>query len=401
MDFGAHLPLMDFGGHPYTFGHLAGYTETAARLGFRALSANDHMAFSVPWLDGPTALAAMIGHSATMTLATTVALPVVRGPVPLAKTLAAIDRLSDGRLVVGVGPGSSEKDYDYVGVDFTERWERLDESIGALRALWRPEATPFVGRFYSTAGVTLDPHPRAPKDRRSGSAAGGRRPACAAPPAWPTGGWRPRTTRRRPCSPNVVPPPRPAPRSRQGPGDLSERARDHVVLHHRQRSGGRPGHATTDRADHPPPRGDAPRPTARRPGRAVRGETLGLRARRCPAGVPLARGRRGTPARAVLGHSAAGHRRVGTLLGTRGWPRAPTEPATASRSPRTSKRWPTPTVNGASRYSSTSTRALTVASCSPRSRPGPWHSSPSAPTASASPRLQFYRPRNSLAPLKL
>ena len=63
------------------------------------------MVFSVPWLDGPTALAAVIGHSGTMTLATTVSLPVIRGPVPLAKTLAAIDRLSQGRLVVAVGPG--------------------------------------------------------------------------------------------------------------------------------------------------------------------------------------------------------------------------------------------------------------------------------------------------------
>ena len=159
MDFGAHLPLMDFGGHPYTFEHLAAYTETAARLGFRALSANDHMVFSVPWLDGPTALAAMIGHSGSMTLATSVSLPVIRGPVPLAKTLAAIDRLSDGRLVVAVGPGSSEHDFDSVGVDFGERWARLDDSIAALRSLWRVDGRPFVGRFYSTEGITLDPHP--------------------------------------------------------------------------------------------------------------------------------------------------------------------------------------------------------------------------------------------------
>ena len=68
------------------------------------------MVFSVPWLDGPTALAAMINHSGAMALATTVSLPVVRGPVPLAKTFAAIDRLSQGRLMVAVGPGSSEHD---------------------------------------------------------------------------------------------------------------------------------------------------------------------------------------------------------------------------------------------------------------------------------------------------
>jgi len=159
MDFGAHLPLMDFGGNPYTFEHLAEYTDTAARLGFSALSVNDHMVFSVPWLDGPTALAAMVEHSGSMTLATTVSLPIVRGPVPLAKTLAAIDRLSGGRLVVAVGPGSSEKDFESVGLDFNERWSRLDESIDVLRALWRSDVAPFVGRFYTSEGVRLDPHP--------------------------------------------------------------------------------------------------------------------------------------------------------------------------------------------------------------------------------------------------
>jgi alkanesulfonate monooxygenase SsuD/methylene tetrahydromethanopterin reductase-like flavin-dependent oxidoreductase (luciferase family) len=159
MDFGAHLPLMDFGGNPYTLEHLTAYTETAARLGFRALSTNDHMIFSVPWLDGPTALAAVIGHSGTMTLATTVSVPAIRGPVPMAKALAAIDRLSQGRVMVAVGPGSSQQDFDSVGLDFAERWARLEESIGALRALWRAGAPPFVGRFYSTAGISLDPRP--------------------------------------------------------------------------------------------------------------------------------------------------------------------------------------------------------------------------------------------------
>ena len=159
MDFGAHLPLMDFGGNPYTLRHLVDYTETAARLGFSALSVNDHMVFSVPWLDGPTALSAVLSHSGELTLATTVSLPVIRGPVPLAKTFAAIDRLSDGRLIVAVGPGSSQQDYDSVGVDFSERWARLDESIEVLRVLWRRDAKPFVGRFYSTEGISLDPHP--------------------------------------------------------------------------------------------------------------------------------------------------------------------------------------------------------------------------------------------------
>jgi alkanesulfonate monooxygenase SsuD/methylene tetrahydromethanopterin reductase-like flavin-dependent oxidoreductase (luciferase family) len=94
-----------------------------------------------------------------MTLATTVSLPAIRGPVPLAKTLAAIDTLSEGRLVAAVGPGSSPMDYKAVGLDFSERWARLDESIQVLRALWRRDVETFVGRFYSTVGISLDPHP--------------------------------------------------------------------------------------------------------------------------------------------------------------------------------------------------------------------------------------------------
>jgi alkanesulfonate monooxygenase SsuD/methylene tetrahydromethanopterin reductase-like flavin-dependent oxidoreductase (luciferase family) len=138
------------------------YAKTAAQLGFDALSVNDHLVFSVPWLDGPTALAAVMEHSDEMTLATTVVLATVRGPVPVAKTLGAIDRLSGGRLVVAVGPGSSAQDYEAVGLEFSERWQRLDEAIGALRALWRPDGPPFVGRFYSTEGVSLEPPPAQP-----------------------------------------------------------------------------------------------------------------------------------------------------------------------------------------------------------------------------------------------
>jgi alkanesulfonate monooxygenase SsuD/methylene tetrahydromethanopterin reductase-like flavin-dependent oxidoreductase (luciferase family) len=125
MDFGVHLPLMDFGGQRYDLAHLSVFTKTAAELGFEAVAVNDHLLFAVPWLDGPTALAAVIGDSGKMTLATTVALPVVRGPVVLAKTLAAIDILSGGRLIAAVGPGSSAADYDAAGVAFEERWPRF------------------------------------------------------------------------------------------------------------------------------------------------------------------------------------------------------------------------------------------------------------------------------------
>jgi alkanesulfonate monooxygenase SsuD/methylene tetrahydromethanopterin reductase-like flavin-dependent oxidoreductase (luciferase family) len=55
--------------------------------------------------------------------------------VPLAKTLAALDLLSGGRVVAGVGPGSSERDYEAVGVPYDERWKRFDEATASLRRL--------------------------------------------------------------------------------------------------------------------------------------------------------------------------------------------------------------------------------------------------------------------------
>ena len=150
---------MDFGGHPVTLDHLLRYARTAEQLGFDMLCANDHLVFAVPWLDGPTALAAVIEASGQMTLATTVALVAVRGTVPVAKALAAIDRLSGGRLLVAAGPGSSPGDYHSVGIDFGQRWARLDEAIRTLRVLWGTDPEPFAGQFYSTAGIDLRPRP--------------------------------------------------------------------------------------------------------------------------------------------------------------------------------------------------------------------------------------------------
>jgi alkanesulfonate monooxygenase SsuD/methylene tetrahydromethanopterin reductase-like flavin-dependent oxidoreductase (luciferase family) len=91
--------------------------------------------FSTPWLDGPSALAAVIDDTGDLELATTVALVSLRGPVALAKSLAAIDLLSGGRLMAGVGPGSSQRDYDALGIGFDDRWGRFEEAVSMLRAL--------------------------------------------------------------------------------------------------------------------------------------------------------------------------------------------------------------------------------------------------------------------------
>jgi alkanesulfonate monooxygenase SsuD/methylene tetrahydromethanopterin reductase-like flavin-dependent oxidoreductase (luciferase family) len=95
-----------------------------------------------------------------MTLATTISLAALRGPVPLAKALAALDVLSDGRLLAGVGPGSSERDYDAVGMPFHDRWKRFDEAVTILRALLGQERAPQGTRYFTAPDLALAPAPR-------------------------------------------------------------------------------------------------------------------------------------------------------------------------------------------------------------------------------------------------
>ena len=162
MEYGAHLPLISFQGERRSLADLLEFTDTAEETGYDFLAANDHFIFSRPWLDGPTALAAVLAKTDRMRLATTVTIPIVRGLVQTAKTLAAIDLLSAGRLTVGLGPGSSQRDYDLVGVPFDERWKRLDEIVPALRALWDGAAPSVSGQWYDTADINLEPHPAQP-----------------------------------------------------------------------------------------------------------------------------------------------------------------------------------------------------------------------------------------------
>jgi len=163
VEFGAHLPLIDFGAG-FSHRRLKTYARAAAESGYRYLCANDHLLYAKPWLDGPTALAAVIEDSRDLTLATTVALPVLRGPLQLAKALTALDVLSDGRMLVGVGPGSSARDYATLGLPFDERWRLFNESIPVLRTLLeggelaprspqRPGPPIWIGSWGSPAGL--------------------------------------------------------------------------------------------------------------------------------------------------------------------------------------------------------------------------------------------------------
>jgi alkanesulfonate monooxygenase SsuD/methylene tetrahydromethanopterin reductase-like flavin-dependent oxidoreductase (luciferase family) len=157
VDAGVHLPLIDFSGEGLSFHRLAETVDAARQCGFAALAANDHFLFAAPWLDGLTALAAVVERSAGMTLATTLSLATLRGPVPLAKALVALDILSDGRVIAGIGPGSSNLDYATAGMPFEERWPRFDEAARMLRPLLRTGEATQSGTYYEVPPIPLSP----------------------------------------------------------------------------------------------------------------------------------------------------------------------------------------------------------------------------------------------------
>jgi alkanesulfonate monooxygenase SsuD/methylene tetrahydromethanopterin reductase-like flavin-dependent oxidoreductase (luciferase family) len=158
LDFGVHVPLIDFGDGTLTPDRLRAYARTAAELRYTTLSANDHLVWRLPWLDGPAVLTSIAEHTGTMALATSIALVAVRHPVVVAKWLTTLAHMTDGRVIAGLGPGSSRGDYAAVGMPFEQRWARFDEAFRAVTALVRGQHTA-AGRFYDLRDVRLEPLP--------------------------------------------------------------------------------------------------------------------------------------------------------------------------------------------------------------------------------------------------
>ena len=74
LQLAAHLPLVQFDSSPITRGRILETVAAAKALGFWGIAANDHVIFSRPWIDGPTALAMAIPFSGEMKVCTTIAL---------------------------------------------------------------------------------------------------------------------------------------------------------------------------------------------------------------------------------------------------------------------------------------------------------------------------------------
>ena len=95
-------------------------------------------------------------------LATGILILPQRNPVVLAKTLATMDRLCGGRLLLGIGVGWVREEAEAVGVPFEERGRRTDEYIEAMRARWRTDRSTYQGEFVRFRDVVSRPKPVQP-----------------------------------------------------------------------------------------------------------------------------------------------------------------------------------------------------------------------------------------------
>ena len=95
-----------------------------------------------------------------------------RNPVNLAAEVAALDVLSEGRFVLGVGAGWMQEEFRALGIDPAERGPRTDEHIEVLRTLWTQDPASFERPLHATSTASCWPPRRAPRAaRRSGWAA--------------------------------------------------------------------------------------------------------------------------------------------------------------------------------------------------------------------------------------
>ena len=165
MDYGLVLPNLGAGATPE--GLLAA-AEAAEEHGFTDVWTTDHLLIDREnasdygrLYEAITTLAWLAGRSRAIRLGTSVIVVPMRNAVVLAKELATVDALSDGRLIAGFGVGWNTKEFGNVGVAdrFHERGAYLDETIAICRHLWSGTKAPFHGRFHDFEDYTFEPLP--------------------------------------------------------------------------------------------------------------------------------------------------------------------------------------------------------------------------------------------------
>jgi len=98
-------------------------------------------------LDPFVALAAAAAVTKRIMLSTGICLVVERDPIVLAKEVASLDRISDGRVILGIGAGWNVEEMENHGTSYKQRWKILRERVLAMREIWSSDAPQFHGEF--------------------------------------------------------------------------------------------------------------------------------------------------------------------------------------------------------------------------------------------------------------
>ena len=112
-----------------------------------------------PFLDSLTCLAFLAGCTEKITLGISVLVLPYRHPLYWARVAASIERLSKGRLIMGIGIGWMEEEFAALGVPFKERGKMTDEQLEIISKLWSEEHVSFNGKFYRFQDVAFYPKP--------------------------------------------------------------------------------------------------------------------------------------------------------------------------------------------------------------------------------------------------
>ena len=139
------------------------------RLGFDSVWVCDHLYGvplpSLPILEAWTELAALAAVTERVELGTLVTPPFFRNPAVLAKQIATLDQISNGRVVAGLGTGWFEAEFRGYGLPFppvAQRLQALEETIEILRLLWSEEKVRYEGRVFRLEDAYCEPKPVRP-----------------------------------------------------------------------------------------------------------------------------------------------------------------------------------------------------------------------------------------------
>jgi probable F420-dependent oxidoreductase len=139
-----------------------GQAQRAEALGFDFVSSSDHPCGTAPTNETWTMLSFLAAHTARIRIATRVLGVPYRPPAMVAKMAETLDRLSGGRLILGLGGGYSDDEFRAFGLTVPSPRDKVDgmaEAIQIARGLWSRSRFSFAGRLYHTAGADLEPKP--------------------------------------------------------------------------------------------------------------------------------------------------------------------------------------------------------------------------------------------------